>query len=514
MKSVYGNQAQLDRTVTRPKSGIRRAVGARACACARDALDESLPRQPAHKLHSSPFPRLRHVFDMSRQRRKPDRLASGLDSLQPPTNRPSVPLSLHEPVPSTLLGRLYFHLHELLQLARHILYCLIFGVGYDLTPAERELSQQAQQRQQLQQYHREQEQDMVLQGYIRNTYQLRRRPGSPSVTLCGDVVAGEQDPFAHAVTAYAHCGLDPTAEFTKSRIVAYTGPSAVTTLPSYEPYAFPTFERPPYGSLQAFLLTAPSYPSLYDLAIPHHAAQSALPFHWLLNLASAVSFLHSHGVAHQALALNLLWLRADFSAALFDLTCSVFAAYDDEWDEVVSVNGGLLGWGSFHFPIDDTDSTYYSGAMPENAIVLGKAIDVFDFGTVAWRLLTRTVEGAPGWTMPKRKIGEHQWSITELQQRLREAIDVARTGRGTGRGTGKGRYEPPGMEVVWKCWALEYQDGGEVLKALRRLVLETGLTVQKLDEVEGVTRAVEQFRKDYKPNSYLGNELISERGYI
>jgi hypothetical protein len=445
---------------------------------------------------------------MSRQRRNPVQLAPASGGVQ------HLSELFHEPLPSTLLGQLCYHLRVLFHLIRHILYCFIFGLDYDLTSEEREtrLAHRRQQHRAHHSEHHDQEkgQDALRLGYIRSTYELRWRPGSPSVTFWGDVVDGEHDPFAHAVTAYAHCGLDPPPVNSTSRIVAYTGPSAATaTLSSDEPYAFPTFEHVPYGTLQAFLLSSPSYPSLHHPAIPCRAVQSALPLHWLLNLASAVAFLHSHGVAHCALALDLLWLRADFSIALFDLSCSVFTVYNEDYDEDAPVGGNLPGWGSFPFPIYDVDSTYYSGATPEDAMALGKLIDVFDFGTVAWRLLTRTVEGAPGWAIPKRKAGEPTWNLVELQRRLQEGVDAA----GAVTGNGRGRYEPPGMEVVRKCWALEYRNGEEVLEALRTVVLETGLRVQKSDEVEGVAQAVGEFRKDYRPKSYLGNELISKRGY-
>jgi hypothetical protein len=453
---------------------------------------------------------------MPRQRRNVVQLAGASDSPpQPPIRNhplPSEPLALYEPLPSTFLGQLYYYLRELFRIARHGLYLFVFGVGYDLTLEERRARAPGRQAQQGQRHHPEDERDTALLGHIRNTYQLRWRPGSHSVMLCGDVVAGEQDPFAHAVAAYAHCGLDTTftstSKHSTSRIVAYTGSSAPTTLRSFdEPYTFPTFEHVPYGSIQAFLLTTPSYPSLRHPDIPPNTAQSALPFHWLLNLASAVTFLHSHGVAHGALALDLLWLRTDFSTALFDLTNSVYTGYN-EYDEKVPIDGGQSSWGSFPFPINDVDGKYFSGATPEDAMALGKMIDVFDFGTVAWRLLTRTVEGAPGWKIPQRKAGEREWSLTELQLRFQEADDAA------GAGIGRGRYMPLGLDVVRKCWRLEYRDGGEVLEAFRKMVLETGLKVRNSDEVEGVAQAVENFKMDYRPKSYLGNELFSEHGII
>jgi hypothetical protein len=441
---------------------------------------------------------------MSGRRWKAGQPFSGSDKPQRP---PSEPLSFHEPVPSTLLPRLWFYMRELFHLAKHILNVLVFGIGYDMVPlyGEGALRQQKHERKQRGDEQKAQRQDdNVLLGYIRSTHELWWHPGSPTVTLRGDVVAGELDSFAHAIAAYAHLSLNSSTAAEQSRIVRYTGQSATTIDPSsYEPYAFPTFEYAPHGSLQAFLLSTQSYPSLTHPAIPPSTAKTALPLHWLLNLASSISFLHSHGIAHRALAVDLLWLRADFSVALFDLTCAVFISHDDEWAEDVPFEGDLPSWGSFPFPINEVHTRYYSGATPEDAMAFGRAMDVFNFGTVAWRVLSRNVKGRPQWVMPKRKEAERGWSILELRRKLREAI---------GTGISKSQYEPPGMEVVRRCWALEYCDGGEVLEALKRVVLETGLKVQGSDEIEGVGLAAEEFKRDYWPEGYLGEKMARQWG--
>jgi hypothetical protein len=247
----------------------------------------------------------------------------------------------------------------------------------------------------------------------------------------------------------------------------------------------PSFEFLPYGSVSAFISSTSAWPFLSHPSIPSPASQIALPLHWLLNLSSALAFLHDRNITHRSLSLDLLWLRADFSLALFDFSCAAFAREGEE----TAVETELKMIGCLQFPLDEIDIAYYSA---EDALALGRAMDVFYYGTVAWRMLTRTLDGPVGWHLPVQEDGERDWSLTELRKRLADAVESS------------GPYEPAGMEVARKCWRLEYRDGCEVRRALEKVVEGIGLSVAG-DAVEGVAEAVDGFKRTYRPETFLGN---------
>jgi hypothetical protein len=152
------------------RGGVAIGRGRVHVICLPDHSDD----KPKHQPHASSRPR-QYVFEMFRQRRNLDQLASGSDSPQhsPNHQRHSEPSGFHEPIPTTLLGQLSYLLRELFHLSRHIHYNFIFGVGYDRTPEEWEIAlmvqaQHTQHLQHLQHHNPEEKHDIVMLGYIRN----------------------------------------------------------------------------------------------------------------------------------------------------------------------------------------------------------------------------------------------------------------------------------------------------------------------------------------------------------
>lgn len=232
------------------------------------------------------------------------------------------------------------------------------------------------------------------------------------------------------------------------------------------PYSFTlslVFDYLLYGSLLSFLNKNP-HPITLPFASLSPSHPSLLSLHWLLNLTSALFFLHSHNLAHGSLSLDTLFLRSDLSLALFDLTNSEYSTLDviDEFEQL-----------PISFPFDQTDYVSCSEPdIPAQILAFEKLKNIFDLGTVAYILLTGN-RNPPQWEMPNRD-RKRLWEMwKELKTELKPDVEAVRS-----------QIEIREAEFVRKCWTLGFGNEKGALERMRILLGEKGIEVLDEDDVE------------------------------
>ncbi|KAH6710831.1 kinase-like domain-containing protein [Leptodontidium sp. MPI-SDFR-AT-0119] len=203
---------------------------------------------------------------------------------------------------------------------------------------------------------------------------------------------------------------------------------------------FPVVEFVERGDLYSFLRAypQPTVPSGTGSENP-----SALKLRWALNIASALAFLHSKNIIFEGLSPNTVHLRADFSAALVNLDVAAYREQGGTDDIAIGYRG------------PDWDDCALA-EQPETWITHRQ--DLYGFGSLLYYLL---MEEDP-----------NQWKDEE---EMRDQLDE----------------EDRMDEIIRKCWMREFGAMGEVVEALKGVIVRQGLEVCGDDVV--VDDSVERF---------------------
>ncbi|KAF2137103.1 uncharacterized protein K452DRAFT_362132 [Aplosporella prunicola CBS 121167] len=370
-----------------------------------------------------------------------------------PAPRPSEPLSFSTAPPATLPGRIWYDVRDLGRLARHLFSVWWYGPLYDRTPAERD----AYARQQA----RSAEPQPARATRLGSPYDsgpslwLRQDRGALFLGEGYDAVE-DDDVRAHAGAAWEFVGGEEAAAACL-RLVRFLGTDKEC----------PQFEVLPHGALAAFVT---AHPEIFG------SATRGLRLRWLLHLASALAFLHARHVAHCALNLSVLWLREDASLALFGLT---HAFFDGKFGELIDTPFSL----PWHCLGPDPD------VSPEDLLALGRCADIFSLGSLAYYLLSGGKE--PDWEIPEQQQQQQRGCLDDLRALLRKFAPELPA-------------DLPARAFIRACWTLEYQSGGDALRALVAAVQELRFEVQG-DDIVGMADEGRRMMRDYRPQHFLGN---------
>ncbi|RBA15498.1 hypothetical protein FPRO05_12572 [Fusarium proliferatum] len=227
------------------------------------------------------------------------------------------------------------------------------------------------------------------------------------------------------------------------RIVPVIGQDAWTGLP--------ILQKPTYGSLWNFLGNYESqlYATQEDSAPPTTRMKPEyrpLAYQWSLQLLSALSLIHSHGIAYGEINGENCWITAG------SLSISLAGFVGSEFHDP-STRYNLSGW---FF----TDTDYAPDKLPLDRAVKVPTLktDMFYFGSLVYEFMTGRMPGLEDSRETRRLIVEEDW-MADLEDRF----------------MGK---------IVRKCWRFEYEDIEELQGEVQAFIEACGWSIRG-DELEG-----------------------------
>lgn len=266
--------------------------------------------------------------------------------------------------------------------------------------------------------------------------------------VCEEVLEGDPDPASHiqcAVKIYEHITAD------HPRVVRYLG----TTPSGYR------LERLSPG------------PIPWTLPQPNSPAVMALYQSWALQILSALTFLHSHGVYLNGLTNETLWLREDFTVAIARLIKASCANLRD---------GGNVQGSTSWAEEGELDSQWSLSAVKSFAPNLREErglhlfgdfrSDLFDWATWAWRLFTGQKDLTGG-------------DLDRSDQEEARDYDRRRKQLASGTFTNFPQSSETGLgSVLNQAWKGMYASAEDALADTKRVLRNGGANID-VDEVQG-----------------------------